>query len=70
MADELKIEAHTVEMRLNRKGIKPIARSALYSPEALEAIRDVPGKGRPPKAKLEAPAKVTKPTKNAKPAKK
>jgi len=30
-------------------GIEPIFTGNIYSPEALEAARNVPGKGRPPK---------------------
>jgi hypothetical protein len=33
---------------------------ALYDPSVVERIRNVPGKGRPPKVKLEAPAKPKK----------
>jgi hypothetical protein len=49
MADLLKLEPHTVAIRLNRAGIKPKTKDALYDPSALEVIRNVPGKGRPAK---------------------
>jgi hypothetical protein len=49
MCSILKLPFKTVEARIQRAGIKPITRQAVYPPEALEAIRNVPGKGRPPK---------------------
>ena len=51
MANALGIQPKAVERRLQRAGFKPITREAIYSTEAFEAIREVPGKGRPPKAK-------------------
>jgi transposase len=51
MAEMLGISYETAKVRLFRAGIKPITKDALYNPSALEAIRNVPGKGRPPKAK-------------------
>ena len=56
IAEELGVDKQTAKMRLFRLGIKPIASDALYDKSALEAIRNVPGKGRPPKAKPEAEA--------------
>jgi len=53
IAENLGVDKQTAKMRLFRLGIKPIASDALYDKSALEAIRDVPGKGRPPKAKQE-----------------
>jgi hypothetical protein len=50
LAEALEIPQKTVEMRLFRAGIKPIMRGAIYDKSALEAIRSVPGKGRPKKA--------------------
>jgi hypothetical protein len=49
MAKTLGLEEGTVRVRLSRAGIKPITHSPIYAPEALEAIRNVPGKGRPKK---------------------
>jgi hypothetical protein len=59
MANLLSVSVKTINMRLFRAGIKPMTKDALYDPSALEAIRNVPGKGRPPKAKPE-PAKKAK----------
>jgi hypothetical protein len=39
-----------------RFGVYLSSAFSLFSKSALEAIRNVPGKGRPPKAKPEAPA--------------
>jgi hypothetical protein len=64
MANELGITFWTAKQRLLRAGIKPISSEVLYPDSALEAIRNVPPRGRPPKAKLEEPAK--KPAKSAK----
>jgi hypothetical protein len=61
MAEILEIAPNTVMQRLYVAKIKPITKEALYDKSALEAIRTVPGKGRPPKAKPEAPAKQDKP---------
>jgi hypothetical protein len=64
MAKILDIAPNTVMQRLYVAGIKPITKEAVYDKSALEAIRNVPGKGRPKKA--EAPDKATKPAKPAK----
>jgi molecular chaperone GrpE (heat shock protein) len=53
MAKILNITPDSVLKRLQRAGIKPINREVLYDPAALEAIRNVPGRGRPKKAKPE-----------------
>ena len=53
MCDELKLKYKTVHKRLETLGIKPISYKALYDPSALEAIRNVPNRGRPTKAKPE-----------------
>ena len=53
MCQELKLPFKTVEARIYRAGIKPLTRQALYSPETLEAIRNVRGRGKPPKPKPE-----------------
>jgi predicted ArsR family transcriptional regulator len=60
MAMELGIKPTTVRQRLMVAGIKPKTKSPLYDDSALEVIRNVPGKGRPPKAKPEDPAKPAK----------
>jgi predicted ArsR family transcriptional regulator len=53
MAEKLGIKETTVRQRLMIAGIRPITHSPVYPASALEAIRSVPGKGRPPKAKPE-----------------
>jgi hypothetical protein len=58
MAKELGIKPHSVTVRLNRAGIKPITNEALYAPDALEKIRGS-RRGRPPK-KPEEPARAGK----------
>jgi hypothetical protein len=61
MAELLNVPVKTVNMRLFRAGIKPVTKDALYDKSALEAIRNVPGKGRPPKARPpESPEKTPK----------
>jgi predicted ArsR family transcriptional regulator len=57
MAETLGLKLKTVKKRLETAGIKPLTKEAVYPAAALEAIRNVPGKGRPPKGKPEAPAK-------------
>jgi hypothetical protein len=51
MATELGIPLKTVKKRLERAGIRPLTQEAVYDRSALEAIRHVPGRGRPRKAK-------------------
>jgi predicted ArsR family transcriptional regulator len=53
IADTLGITRYAVKQRILRAGIKPITKEALYDPSVVEAIRNVPGKGRPPKKKEE-----------------
>jgi hypothetical protein len=50
IAEALGIPYETAKVRLFRAGIKPKTKDALYDHSALEAIRNVPGKGRPKKA--------------------
>jgi hypothetical protein len=60
MAEVLGIAPNTVMQRLYVAKIKPITKEAIYDKSALEAIRNVPGKGRPrkePQAKPKKPAK-------------
>jgi hypothetical protein len=49
MSKILGLPPKTVERRIQRAGFKPVTREAIYAPEVLEAIRGVPGRGRPPK---------------------
>ena len=53
IADRLEIPYKTAHKRLERVGIKPLLREALYPESALEEIRNVPSKGRPKKSKPE-----------------
>ena len=62
MAEKLKLPLATVKKRLLRAGRKPFSQEALYTEEDFEAIRDVPGKGRPRKA-AEPKKPVKKPKK-------
>ena len=55
MANALNLKPTTVRQRLMVAGIRPKTKSPLYDKTALEAIRNVPGKGRPPKAKPAEP---------------
>jgi hypothetical protein len=48
MAAILGIKPHSVTVRLNRAGIKPITQEALYAPSVLEIIKGAK-RGRPPK---------------------
>jgi hypothetical protein len=57
MGKILGIEENTVLQRLYVAGIKPLTKKAIYDKSALEAIRNVPGKGRPPK-KRETPGEA------------
>jgi hypothetical protein len=56
MAKALNLPRKTVEMRILRRGHKPITHEATYSKEVFEDIKNVPGKGRP-KKKPEAESK-------------
>ena len=53
IADALGLSYDTARKRLERSGIAPITTGTIYPTEALEAIRNVPGRGRPPKPKPE-----------------
>jgi hypothetical protein len=57
MSDLLGIPYETAKVRLFRAGIKPMTKDALYDKSALEAIRNVPSRGRPPKAPSKEPEK-------------
>jgi len=50
IAETLHIHWKTAHKRIERLGIKPISYKAQYDPSVIEAIRDVPGQGRPKKA--------------------
>jgi DNA-binding XRE family transcriptional regulator len=49
MAKQLGLGIKTVEGRIQRGKYKPLTKDALYSMDVFEAIRNVPGKGRPRK---------------------
>jgi hypothetical protein len=70
MAEKLKLPLDTVKKRLHRYGRKPFSQEALYIVEDFEAIKDSPGKGRPPKAKAEPEDKTALKTKPKKAVKK
>ena len=53
LATLLGINEKTVNMRIFRQGIKPLTKDAIYDKSVLEAIRNVPGKGRPRKPDTE-----------------
>jgi predicted ArsR family transcriptional regulator len=56
LSKELGIKPNAVRQRLFVAGIRPIVVEKIYPPETLEIIRDVRGKGRPPKDKPDKPA--------------
>ena len=51
MMAALGLPRKTVEMRLLRRGHKPLTHEAVYSKEAFEDIKKTPGRGRPKKKK-------------------
>jgi hypothetical protein len=54
ISEALGITPGATKIRLQRKGIKPIrivGQTGIYDPSVVETIRNVPSKGRPPKAK-------------------
>jgi signal recognition particle subunit SEC65 len=51
LANLLEISYDNVRKRLEKAGIKPLNKDAIYPKSALETIRNVSGPGRPPKAK-------------------
>lgn len=58
IAEILGINQKAVKTRLLRAGIQPVAYvgggpTALYAPDVVDKIREVPGRGRPKKAKPE-----------------
>ena len=52
MCEKLKLPFKTVEGRIQRAGIKPITKQAIYPLKTLDIIKDV-SMGRPKKPKLE-----------------
>jgi hypothetical protein len=63
MAEKLGLPRDTVMRRILRGGFEPLTKDAIYAPEVFEAIKNVPGKGRPPKR---APEPDTLPKKGKK----
>jgi predicted ArsR family transcriptional regulator len=52
ISEILGINQRAVKKRLERAGVKPLSYSgptAIYAPEAVDAIKDSRGRGRPPK---------------------
>jgi predicted RNA polymerase sigma factor len=49
IARTLGLKRHTVEQRIITAGIKPITYEALYDVSVLEAVKNSPKRGRPPK---------------------
>jgi hypothetical protein len=58
MADEIGISYEAAQKRIERARIKPILKEDLYPESTLDAIRNTPGPGRPPKTKPEEPDKA------------
>ncbi|SLM19211.1 hypothetical protein SPIRO4BDMA_50726 [uncultured spirochete] len=57
IAEILKIHPKAAKSRLHRAGILPVSyvgQAALYSPDAIEAIRVVRGRGRPKQNKKQS----------------
>jgi hypothetical protein len=61
IAELLKIPVQTAARRIERAGIKPLTREAVFPFDTPERIRDANKRGRPPKAKPETPPKPKKP---------
>ena len=51
IAEELGIPWKTAHKRIEKMGIKPLSYKAIYDKSVVESIRNVPGRGRPPKPK-------------------
>jgi predicted RNA polymerase sigma factor len=66
IANLLKIPVQTAARRIERAGIKPLTREAVFPFDTPEKIRDANKRGRPPKAKPEDPARAAKSAKNGK----
>jgi hypothetical protein len=63
MAEKLNLPRDTVMRRILRGGYKPLTKDAVYAMDVFDAIRNVRGRGRPPKGKPEAPDQADKPAK-------
>ena len=59
MAKSLGVPQRTVERRIQRAGIKPLSREAIYPPDTLDKIKDAKP-GRPKKAAPEPAGKAKK----------
>jgi hypothetical protein len=61
ISKELNVPVNTLRQRISRLGIRPITQEAIYAPEVLETLRNVPGRGKPKKQVTpEKPAKQAK----------
>jgi len=63
ICNELNLPFKTVEARIQRAGIKPITRQAVYPTETLDVVRNSRSVGRPPKKTAEQKKPVIKPKK-------
>jgi hypothetical protein len=55
MSEKLNLPRDTVKRRILRGGYKPLTKDAIYANEVFEAIKNSPGKGRPPKKPKDTP---------------
>jgi predicted ArsR family transcriptional regulator len=60
LAEKLGILPKSVTKKLERLGIKPVSREALYPLDVLKKLQTPSRMGRPPKVKPEAPANPSK----------
>jgi hypothetical protein len=66
ISKELNVPVNTLRQRISRLGIKPITQEAIYAPEVLEILRNVPGRGKPKKQVTPEKEKPSKPVKGKK----
>jgi len=66
ISKELNVPVNTLRQRISRLGIKPITQEAIYQPEVLEKLRNVPGRGKPKKQMTPDKEKPAKPAKGKK----
>jgi len=66
ISKELNVPVNTLRQRISRLGIKPITQEAIYAPEVLEKLRNVPGRGKPKKQVTPEKEKPAKPAKSKK----